>query len=169
MNELKKLSTASTWPSPRLIKIICTFFGAGLAPYAPGTMGSLAALPTAWLIESTFGSNGLYVATFLVFILGIWATNHYLTQTGKEDPSEVVIDEVAGQWLTLCFVPQEWLLYTLAFLAFRLFDITKPWPVSWADKRLKGGLGVMLDDILAAVYAAPLPYLMLALYIYAIA
>ena len=72
---------------------------------------------------------------------------------GCEDPKQVVIDEIAGQWLVLLIVPPGALEYALGFVLFRIFDIFKPWPVSWADRTIKGGFGVMLDDILAALYA----------------
>lgn len=73
--------------------------------------------------------------------------------SNSHDPGPVVIDEVAGQWLTLALVPPDWLYYVLGFALFRLADIFKPWPASWADKKVDGGLGVMLDDVLAAVYS----------------
>ena len=138
--------------------LIATFFGAGKSPKAPGTIGTLAALPFGWVLGELGGVPLLAVATLFAFGIGWWASEKYVQDTGKEDPSEVVIDEVAGIWLTLCFMPQEWLFYALAFAAFRFFDILKPWPVSWADRRIKGGLGIMLDDILAGLYAAPIPY-----------
>ena len=85
------------------------------------------------------------------YIENFWT---YVEAAGQADPGAVVIDEVAGQWLALIAIPLDPLLYLLAFLAFRLFDILKPWPVGWADREVKGGLGIMLDDALAADYAA---------------
>ena len=76
--------------------------------------------------------------------------------SATEDPGAIVIDEVAGQWLVLVAAPLDPLAYALAFLLFRIFDIWKPWPVRWADRHVKGGLGIMLDDILAAIYAVAL-------------
>jgi phosphatidylglycerophosphatase A len=133
--------------------VIATWFGAGLLPQAPGTWGSLAALPFAWLIADQGGWIALLVATILVAGLGVWAAGEAARQSGLQDPGSIVIDEVAGQWLTLIAVPPDPLAYAVGFAAFRLFDITKPWPVSWADRTIKGGLGVMLDDLLAGGYA----------------
>jgi phosphatidylglycerophosphatase A len=93
-------------------------------------------------------------ATLLLFLLGTWASTIHARDLPDEDPSEIVVDEVVGQWMTLLVVPPDILLYAIGFVLFRVFDIFKPWPVSWADRRIKGGLGIMLDDVLAAVYAA---------------
>lgn len=133
--------------------LLATWFGAGYLPKAPGTWGSLAALPFAWLIHGQFGWPGLALATVGVFFIGIWCSTVYIGLSGADDPGPVVIDEVAGQWLVLIAVTPEPLLYALGFVFFRIADITKPWPASWADKTVKGGFGVMLDDILAAIYA----------------
>jgi phosphatidylglycerophosphatase A len=114
----------------------------------------LAALPLAWIIVSWGGTWALAAATLLVSLIGWWAAETYAGQTGIADPSEVVIDEVAGQWLTLLVVPPNPWFYLAGFALFRLFDIRKPWPVSWADRSLPGGLGIMVDDLFAGLYAA---------------
>ena len=132
--------------------LLATWFGAGLLRPAPGTWGSLAALPCAWVIVHFGGTTALATATLVVFALGCWAGGVYERAGGGSDPGAVVIDEVAGQWLVLIAAPLEPLYYLAAFLLFRLCDITKPWPASWADRRIHGGLGIMLDDILAALY-----------------
>jgi len=142
--------------NPRLSSpgvLLATWFGSGYLPKAPGTWGSLAALPFAWGIVSLSGSVGLIAASLLVFVIGIWAANVYMELTGGEDPGPVVIDEVAGMWLTLAFVPPDLGLYVIGFVLFRIADIFKPWPAGWADRNVKGGLGVMLDDVLAALYS----------------
>lgn len=141
------------------VVLAATWFGSGLLPGAPGTWGSLAALPFAALIHVFCGGVGLAVAAVLAFLVGWMASNAFLAagRSGdgtKNDPREIVIDEVAGQWLVLAVVPPDVLLYTLGFLLFRVFDVMKPWPAGWIDRRLKSGLGVMLDDVAAAVYAA---------------
>jgi phosphatidylglycerophosphatase A len=137
----------------RIALALATCFGIGDWPKAPGTWASLVALPFAWLIHSTFGMVGLLAAATIVFLIGWWASSIYVAWSGREDPSAVVIDEVAGQWLTLVLAdPRRWWLWLVGFVAFRLFDIVKPWPVSWADRNVKGGLGVMLDDVLAGLY-----------------
>ncbi len=137
----------------RIAKLIALWFGAGLFPKVPGTAGTMAALPFAWLMQVYAPAWVLPVAVFLIFLTGCWASAVYVQQTGKEDPSEVVIDEVAGIWLVLCFFEATPLNYIMAFLAFRVFDMVKPWPVSLADRKVKGGFGVMLDDLLASAYA----------------
>ena len=133
---------------------LATWFGSGNLPGAPGTWGSLAAVPVAWAIMWAGDVFVLLGATAAVFVIGCWASAVYMRETGRTDPGPVVIDEVAGQWLTL--IPAAtgvWWHWPVGFLLFRVFDIVKPWPVGWADRRIKGGLGVMADDVLAAVYA----------------
>ena len=139
-------------------KLLATWFGAGLLPKAPGTWGSLAALPFAWVIASWGGETALAAAVIAVFLIGWWASAVYVKAANAEDPSEVVIDEVAGQWLTLLVVPPHPLYYAAGFLLFRLFDIRKPWLVGWVDEHVGGGLGVMLDDIVAGLMAAAVLY-----------
>jgi phosphatidylglycerophosphatase A len=133
--------------------VLGTWFGAGLLPVVPGSWGSLAALPCAWVIRSLWGVAGLALAAVIVFAAGCWAAATIAKASGVRDPGAIVIDEVAAQWLVLLPAPLDPLSYAVAFLLFRIFDIWKPWPVRWADRRLSGGLGVMLDDLLAAVYA----------------
>lgn len=133
---------------------IATFFGTGLLPIAPGTWGSAAALPFGWIIATVGGWPALLGAAVVCAIGGWWASARYVAQTGREDPSEIVIDEVAAQWLALCVVPTTFLAYFAAFFVFRLFDTLKPWPASWADREVEGGAGVMLDDLFAGGYAA---------------
>lgn len=134
--------------------LAATWFGCGLLPKAPGTWGSAAALPFAWVLYLFGGSWTLLAASALCFLTGWWASAVYVRRTGIADPSEVVIDEVAGQWLVLAAAPNDPLLYALGFVIFRVLDIRKPWPASWADRHVEGGLGVMLDDMLAAAYGA---------------
>lgn len=133
--------------------LIATGFGIGLLPRAPGTWGSLAALPVGWAIVHFLGVIGLALAVAVVFAVGWWAAQTLSQQGDDADPAAVVIDEVVGQWIVLLATPLEPLLYGLAFVAFRLFDIAKPFPVSWAERRFAGGLGIMADDVLAAGYA----------------
>lgn len=140
--------------------VLATWFGAGLLPKAPGTWGSLAALPFAWVLHFADGWPGLAIGVIACFAVGIWASNGYLAALGGDDPAPVVIDEVAGMWLTLLpaalLMPgsPSLIVYAIGFGLFRVADIFKPWPVSWADSNIKGGMGIMVDDILAAVYAA---------------
>ena len=134
-------------------RIVATWFGAGLLPIAPGTWGSLAALPFAWIIQSELGGWGLVGAAALIFLAGWWASSRYCRTTREKDPRAIVVDEVAAQWLTLAVGPLSLPYYALGFLLFRAADILKPFPAGWADRELSGGLGVMADDILAAPYA----------------
>ena len=133
--------------------LVATFFGAGLSPFAPGTVGSLAALPFAWLIHAWLGSWALFGAAAAAFAIGLWAANAYTRAGVERDPGAVVIDEVAGQWLTLAAVAATPLNYAIGFVLFRVFDIVKPWPASRIDRHMHGGMGIMLDDIVAAIYA----------------
>lgn len=135
------------------VTLIATWFGAGLLRPAAGTWGSLAALPFAWALTSLGGFGLLFVMTLIVFAAGTWAADAFEKASEDKDPSSVVVDEVAGVWLTLLFVPQEVLWYAIAFAAFRFFDILKIWPISYLDKNVKGGFGIMIDDILAGVFA----------------
>jgi len=142
--------------------LIATWFGAGLLRPAPGTWGSLAALPFAWAIMQYGDWRWLMGAAALLFPIGIWAANVYAARSGQEDAGPVVVDEVVGLWLTIAIATPlsighlGWFSWLLAFVCFRGMDIFKPWPVSWADSRVKGGLGVMLDDVLASLYASGL-------------
>ncbi len=133
-------------------KLLGTWFGSGLAPKASGTAGTLAALPFAYLIQTLGNNQVLLIASLIAFVVGWIATNNYLKHTDASDPKEIVIDEVAGQWFLLSFMYPTWASYIVGFALFRFFDVLKPWPVSWADRKIKGGLGVMLDDMIAASY-----------------
>ncbi len=140
--------------------LLATWFYSGLAPKAPGTMGSLAALPFAWIIIERFGAGGLCAAIIVVFFAGLWASKIYMAETGKMDPGEIVIDEVAGQWIA-CLpiaamtstIPLSPGPLVLAFVVFRAFDIYKPWPIKIFDQR-HDAFGVMMDDVIAGFFAA---------------
>lgn len=132
---------------------VATWLGSGLLPRAPGTWGSAAALPFAWLITTWWGQAGLAVAVAVVFAAGLWSAERASTRARTEDPGWIVVDEVCGQWLVLLAAPiGDGVWYGVGFAVFRIFDIVKPWPVSWAERRFRGGLGIMLDDVLAGVY-----------------
>ena len=135
-----------------------TWFGCGFIKPAPGTWGTLGALPVGLLIFAQWDFAGLYAATILITAIGYWVARSFEKQTGIHDSKMVVIDEVAGMWITLLpvlyYTGIHWVWITLAFLIFRLFDIAKPWPISYCDKHIKGAFGVMLDDILAGFVAA---------------
>lgn len=125
-------------------------FGSGLSPRAPGTMGTLVAFPLFWLLLE----SPLYWVWIGIFLaLGVWACGVAGRALGVHDHGGIVWDEVAAFLLVLPFAPASVLGYALAFALFRLFDIWKPFPIGWLDARVKGGLGVMLDDVLAAAYS----------------
>jgi phosphatidylglycerophosphatase A len=154
-------------PSPWLpSSLLATWFGAGLLPGAPGTWGSLAALPFGVGLYWLGGPILLAAASVGVFAVGLWAAQSYEHVAEIKDPGAIVIDEVVGQWLTLIpasldpWNASPWAV-VLAFCLFRLFDVVKPWPVRWADRRLKGAFGVMADDVIAAGYAAAILYTIL--------
>lgn len=146
-----------TEPRPSLANpqvLLATVFGIGWLPKAPGTWGSLAALPFGWWITTAGGPVALAVATIAVFAVGVWACAGYAKASGTHDAGACVIDEVVGQWIVLLVVPLDPLLYGGAFLVFRFFDIVKPWPAGWADRNIHGGFGVMLDDVFAGIQGA---------------
>lgn len=146
--------------------LIATWFGVGLIRRAPGTWGSLAALPCAAGLYLLSGPWGLAAATGLVTIAGVWAGGRYaaapLNGGPDGDPGVVVVDEVAGQWLALIPLPLDPWWYALAFALFRLFDIAKPWPIGWLDRNLAGGWGIMADDLAAGLAAGALAFALLS-------
>ncbi|MBL4800799.1 MAG: phosphatidylglycerophosphatase A [Emcibacter sp.] len=140
--------------------LLATWFYSGFAAKAPGTMGSLAALPFAWLLIERFGPIGLSIAIVIIFVAGLWASDVYMKETGKTDPGEIVIDEVVGQWISclpiaamMTITPLSPGPFVLAFVAFRVFDIYKPWPIKIFDQR-HDAYGVMMDDVIAGFFAA---------------
>ena len=140
--------------------LIATCFGIGNIPIAPGTFASIATLPFVYLIEKTYGSAGLLFFGSSFFVVGCYVSGRYAKLKQQTDPSSVVIDEVSGQILTFCFIPITFWSLVIGFLLFRAFDIFKPWPINIADKRIKGGFGIMIDDMLAAGYASFTLYVM---------
>lgn len=154
---------AGSRPFPdRLAHVLATAGGLGSVPVAPGTLGSLAGVGLFWVLRGS-GASGLITALLLIAI-GIWAATRDEQATGEHDPARVVVDEVAGQFLTFWLVwnaqpasvtecsAHELILLGGGFLLFRFFDIIKPIPVRQLE-RLKGGLGVMADDLMAGIYA----------------
>lgn len=140
----------------KIRNIFLTFFGSGLSRVAPGTVGTLAGLPFGFLIIYYFSVETLALLTVLITIAGIKETDKYEQESGEHDSEKIVIDEVAGIWLTLCMttsIEPIWLQGILAFITFRLFDIWKPSIIGRIDRDVKGGKGVMLDDIVAGFFA----------------
>jgi phosphatidylglycerophosphatase A len=128
-------------------------FGAGLVPYAPGTAGTVVALPIYAIIQL------LPLSYYLVFLLmttlvGFIICHYTATVLGRDDPPQVVWDEMVGYWVTMALAPHGWRWAIFGFVLFRAFDIVKPWPIRWVERAFPGGLGIMLDDIVAGIYAA---------------
>ena len=142
-------------------KLFLTFGGAGLSPKAPGTVGTLVSLPVGLVILHYFGMETLFTLTLAITIIGIFEINKYEKATGIHDHQQIVIDETVGVWIafmiahstamTLSYPYIELLAIILSFATFRLFDIWKPSTIGWIDRELKGGMGVMLDDVLAGI------------------
>ena len=153
---------------PRASTVVASVFGIGYFEFAPGTIMSAIAVPLAILIAlHGGGAMGILSASLIALVIGTLACADHVRETRRDDPPECVIDELAGQWLACAFclltfgglIPADHVslpMFALAFLLFRLFDIWKPWPVSWADQNIKGGLGVMTDDMIAGLMAGVL-------------
>jgi phosphatidylglycerophosphatase A len=135
------------------VHLLALGFGSGLAPKMPGTFGTLAALPVVVLL-SYYASFSVYlIVTILVSIVGVRICGRTAEDMGVHDDSSIVWDEVAGMMITMLAVPLSWQTLLVGFLLFRLFDILKPWPISYLDKHVHGGFGIMIDDVLAGFFA----------------
>lgn len=141
---------ASIWKNP--VHFIAFGFGSGASPLVPGTVGSLMALPFYWVLQNLPPLHYALVVA-VGFSVGVLICDKTSKDLGVEDYGGIVWDEIIGMWATLFLAPAGWLPMVIGFFLFRFFDIVKPWPVYIADQRVKGGFGVMLDDLLAAVYA----------------
>ncbi len=141
------------------VNLVATGFGLGLSPYAGGTLGTLLGIPC-WLLLRHLPDWGYWGALFLLFAAGVWICEYSGRRLGVHDHGAIVFDEILGFLVVMSAAPADdprWILP--GFLLFRLFDIWKPWPIGFVDRKLRGGLGVMLDDLLAGVYAALLLYI----------
>ena len=142
-------------------EIIATYFGLGLSPKAPGTVGSFGTLPLAFVLAYFTGVYGLLIAAIICFVAGVLATDAIIREQEEKDPGKVVIDEVVGQLLAFIFVSnylynnlQNLWIYLAGFAFFRFFDICKMGPVKWFDQKMKNAYGVMMDDVCAGFMAA---------------
>jgi phosphatidylglycerophosphatase A len=134
------------------IQFLALGFGSGLAPKAPGTFGTLAAIPL-FLLLSLLTPIMYLLAVVVVSIVGIYICGKAAEDVGVHDHPAIVWDEFAGYFITMIMVPISWQSIAVGFVLFRLFDILKPWPISFIDKKISGGLGIMLDDILAGIFS----------------
>lgn len=135
---------------------IASGFGAGLSPFAPGTAGSAVAL-IPWLVLRELPLSVYTLAVVAAFALGVWASSIVVRRLEVSDPGVIVWDEFVGQWIALAPLlvwPRGAIWVFGGFVLFRVFDVWKPWPASWADREVKGGFGVMLDDAFAGLWAA---------------
>ena len=152
-NPLEKISLTNIW------HFLATGFGSGLAPFAPGTFGTLAAIPF-YLLLVQLPFSAYVILVILSCFVGIKICQVTSDDMGVHDHGSIVWDEFAGLWITLGVIPAmnsnpyEWKWIIGGFLLFRLFDIIKPWPIGWVDKRVHGGFGIMADDILAGIMGA---------------
>ena len=155
MGKLKP-SIVSVPPATKFVEprvLLATWLGAGLIRPAPGTMGTLAAMPLGYVIMILWGSFGLAVAAFILLIIGTFAASYYCKKSGIKDDQSVVVDEAVGIWIAALPAEKSIALWLLAALLFRFFDIWKPWPASLFNNRSSGGFDVMLDDVVAGIYA----------------
>ena len=129
-------------------------FGAGLAPKAPGTAGTLVAVPLYLVLILGLNVYAYLGVIIAAFILGIYLCGRTASDLGVHDHGGIVWDEFVGFWITMIAAPVGWIWVLVGFVLFRFFDIIKPWPISWIDKKISGGLGIMLDDVIAGVMAA---------------
>ncbi|RKR04222.1 phosphatidylglycerophosphatase [Kushneria sinocarnis] len=141
---------SSVWRRPT--HFLAFGLGSGMAPFAPGTFGTLAAIPFYWLLSDL----PLSVYLLVLLVAGLWGI-HLCDRTSRDmgvhDHSGIVWDEFVGYWVTMMAVPFSWPAALWGFAVFRLFDVIKPWPVRFVDRRVTGGFGIMFDDVLAGVYA----------------
>ncbi len=142
---------ASVWRNP--IHFLAFGLGSGASPWAPGTVGTLAAVPLWYLLAQLPMITSLLIV-LAAFAVGCWLCQRTSDDLGVHDHGGIVWDEFVGFWVTMIAVPVAPLWAVLGFVLFRVFDILKPWPIRWIDKRVEGGFGIMLDDLIAGVFAA---------------
>lgn len=140
------------WAKPH--QLLAFGLGSGAAPYAPGTFGTLAAIPF-YILLAHYTNHWAYAAiTVVLFIFGVWLCDRTERDIGSHDHSGIVWDEFIGYFVTMFMVPLHWWWVIAGFLLFRLFDVWKPFPVRQIERRYGGGFGVMIDDVVAGIYAA---------------
>jgi len=141
----------SVWRNP--VHFLAFGFGSGVIPKGPGTAGTLVAM----LIYIALPPLGMLLQLVLIvasFLLGVWICGRTAADLGVHDHGGIVWDEFVGYWITMFMAPQAWFWPLIGFALFRVLDIFKPWPIKWVDRRIEGGLGIMLDDVLAGIMAA---------------
>ncbi len=151
---MKRLHLSDLWSHPA--NLFALGFGSGLAPKAPGTFGTLAALPLYWFFLQGLSLNWLLLVIGVSLLVGIWLCDVSAKSLGVHDHPGIVWDEFVGFWISCIALPAGWPWLVGAFVLFRLFDILKPWPIDWLDRRMPGGVGIMIDDVVAGLYALAL-------------
>ena len=132
------------------ILALATWFGCGKSPRAPGTVGTVGAIPLVWAMSFLMPMPYM-LGTIILIIFAIWVSHLHEAITGVHDSKEVVIDEVAGFAVTMTWVPFTWTYVLAGFVIFRILDAVKPWPISYIDREVKGGVGIVADDLLAGI------------------
>ncbi|WP_422139849.1 phosphatidylglycerophosphatase A [Endozoicomonas sp. ALC020] len=143
-------NTPSVWKNP--VHFLAFGLGSGLSPVAPGTFGTVAAIPF-YLMFQYLPLWNYFLVLVVSIILGIWLCGKTSKDLGVHDHPGIVWDEFVGYWITMLAAPRGWEWVLVGFILFRIFDIWKPWPIGWLDKRVHGGLGIMIDDIVAGIFA----------------
>lgn len=151
---MKRLHLADLWSHPA--NFFALGFGSGLAPKAPGTFGTLAAVPIYWLLLQPLSLPWLLTVIVVSFAVGVWFCGAAADKLGVHDHPGIVWDEFVGLWISCIALPGGWPWLFAAFVLFRFFDILKPWPIRWLDTKVPGGLGIMVDDLLAGLFALAL-------------
>lgn len=148
---MKKMLKHKVWSNP--IHFLGFGFGSGLSPFAPGTMGTIAAIPLYLLMIHYLSSLEYLLLTVLITLIGIPICDKVSKDLGVHDFSGIVWDEITGFLITMLWIPFSWTNVLLGFALFRVFDILKPWPIRVVDEKVKGGFGIMIDDVIAAIFA----------------
>ena len=144
-----------TWRELRDPRVLlATGLGCGFAPVVPGTVGSVLGAAIWWFVFADLEYYVRAIAAFAVFFFGVLVVESAVKRYGLGDDRAIVLDEVVGMWFALLFLPKSILWVAAAFVLFRIADIVKPWPASWVDTRVTGGLGIMSDDLIAGMMAA---------------
>ncbi|WP_257275791.1 phosphatidylglycerophosphatase A [Endozoicomonas sp. SESOKO4] len=142
--------TPSVWKNP--VHFFAFGLGSGLSPVAPGTFGTVAAIPF-YLMFQYLPLWNYFLVLVVSIVLGIWLCGKTSKDLGVHDHPGIVWDEFVGYWITMLAAPSGWEWVLAGFILFRIFDIWKPWPIGWLDKKVHGGLGIMIDDIVAGIFA----------------
>lgn len=147
------------------MQFLASGFGSGCAPIAPGTFGTAAAIPV-WILLSFLSPMSYTMIVLAIFVLGCYVSEKASQEMGVHDHGGIVIDEFVGYFITMFLVPFSWMNILLGFILFRIFDVLKPWPIKVLDRQVKGGFGIMIDDVLAGLMALACMHIILWGYAY---